>query len=752
MTRLSHHILTASLALVLAAAPQAVAAQEVVQPLPGTTDADRLADTMRQLASNPRNVDALVRAGELSLGLGDLSGAAALFARAEKVDPRNGRMKAGMASILVRSERPGQALRYFAQAEAFGLQPRFFASDRGLAYDLIGEQDRAQRDYRVALRDASDDETIRRYALSLGISGKRDLALKQLDPLVLKKDRGAWRARAFILAMSNDQRGAETIVTTMMPGAAAQGLQPFFQRLPTLSPADRAFAVHFGEVHTTPQRIADARLTPALPVMGVDPTAPVMLAQVQPQALPQATASANAGRRDKSRDRRERRASPGRVEMAAAVPVPATVAPTAAAGVSATGSAAGMRVASTAGVASPAPSTPAASTPVGGATQLASVQPLPRATAPVTAPAQSSPVAAPALPSSTPAPVFVQPLPVRPPVALAGSSTRAPGAALATARPSTTVSTPTPSGTLPETLTAQMAALPASSAGTPIVSRAGATVVAAEPVGSTPAQVAAAPTPTPTQIATTSPTPGFTSAAPVELAANTTRMPTRAVTASEDSILARIVASLSIPASELDVAPLARSSAAQPAAAAGAAPVPDDGARVVAEAQAKAARDALADRAAADALAVTKAAEAKAARAKLAADKKAADRKAVADKKLLAEKKEAAEKKAIADKAAAEEKRIARANPERIWVQVSTGATEGDLPKAWKGVKAKAPAVVGTRGGWTTPWRATNRVLAGPFKTAAEARTFVNALAKEGVSTFSFTSDAGQVITKLPAK
>ncbi len=752
MTRLSHHILTASLALVLAAVPQAVAAQEVVQPLPGTTDADRLADTMRQLASNPRNVDALVRAGELSLGLGDLSGAAALFARAEKVDPRNGRMKAGMASILVRSERPGQALRYFAQAEAFGLQPRFFASDRGLAYDLIGEQDRAQRDYRVALRDASDDETIRRYALSLGISGKRDLALKQLDPLVLKKDRGAWRARAFILAMSNDQRGAETIVTTMMPGAAAQGLQPFFQRLPTLSPADRAFAVHFGEVHTTPQRIADARLTPALPVMGVDPTAPVMLAQVQPQVVPQAAASANAGRREKSRDRRGRQASPGRVEMAASVPVPATVAPTAAAGVSATGSAAGTRVASTAGVASPAPSTPAASTPVGGATQLASVQPLPRATAPVTAPAQSSPVAAPALPSSTPAPVFVQPLPVRPPVALAGSSTRAPGAALATARPSTTVSTPTPSGTLPETLTAQMAALPTSSAGTPIVSRAGATVVAAEPVASTPAQVAAAPTPTPTQTATTSPTPGFTSAAPVELAANTSRMPTRAVTASEDSILARIVASLSIPASELDVAPLARSSAAQPAAAAGAAPVPEDGARVVAEAQAKAARDALADRAAADALAVTKAAEAKAARAKLVADKKAADRKAVADKKLLAEKKEAAEKKAIADKEAAEEKRIARANPERIWVQVSTGATEGDLPKAWKGVKAKAPAVVGTRGGWTTPWRATNRVLAGPFKTAAEARTFVNALAKEGVSTFSFTSDAGQVITKLPAK
>ncbi|MDD1452572.1 hypothetical protein NHF48_019235 [Sphingomonas sp. H160509] len=172
MTRSSHHLLTAALALVLAAVPAAASAQAVVQAIPGTTDADKLGDVMRQLASNPRNIDALIKAGDLSMGLGDLSGAAALFARAEKVNPRDGRAKAGMASILVRSERPGEALRYYAQAEGLGLDPRNFAADRGLAYDLIGQQDRAQRDYRVALRDAPDDETTRRYALSLGISGK----------------------------------------------------------------------------------------------------------------------------------------------------------------------------------------------------------------------------------------------------------------------------------------------------------------------------------------------------------------------------------------------------------------------------------------------------------------------------------------------------------------------------------------------------------------------------------------------------
>ena len=196
--------LSLTAALLLATAPCAVAAQEVVQALPGTTDADRLGDVMRQLASSPQNVDALLRAGELSIDVGDLSGAAALFARAEKVDPRNGRIKAGMASILVRSERPGEALRYFAQAESLGLDARRFATDRALAYDLVGQQDRAQRDYRVALRDTPDDETVRRYALSLGISGKQELALKQLAPLLQKTDRGAWRARAFILAMTGD--------------------------------------------------------------------------------------------------------------------------------------------------------------------------------------------------------------------------------------------------------------------------------------------------------------------------------------------------------------------------------------------------------------------------------------------------------------------------------------------------------------------------------------------------------------------
>ncbi len=738
--------LSLTAALLLATAPCAVAAQEVVQALPGTTDADRLGDVMRQLVSSPQNVDALLRAGELSIDVGDLSGAAALFARAEKVDPRNGRIKAGMASILVRSERPGEALRYFAQAESLGLDARRFATDRALAYDLVGQQDRAQRDYRVALRDTPDDETVRRYALSLGISGKQELALKQLAPLLQKTDRGAWRARAFILAMTGDVPAAERIATTMMPAGMAQGLLPFFARLPSLPASDRAFAVHFGEIHATPARLADARMAPPRPMLGPDPTAPVMMAAAQPVVQPSA-------KQQKSNRRDRRQAS--LVETAAVVPVatPKTVqslpAPVAVAQ-------SPVRTAPTAFQAS-APvmvaQAPARTTPT-------TVQPssVPSAVQVAQAPVRTAPVAT----QSAPAPVVVAQA-VRPSLPVTQPAYRAP-TTLAQVQPAAPViaqTSPTAAnGQLPTTMAAQMAAMPVPG-GAP-ATRASSTALPTTslPVPSAPLVANVQPVPSPgfstgtvahvatsvvrpTAVAPAAATVEATPAAvapPVAVAAT----PSPAATADapsigqtgDDSILARIVAGLSIPASELDVAPVAVAST--PATAA----ISSDAARVLAEAEAKAQRDT-----AAKAVLVKKLAAEKAAVAK-----KAADKKAVADKKALAEKKAAAAEKALADKEAAEEKRIARANPERIWVQVAGGATESDLPKAWKAVKAKAPTVFAARSGWTTPLRATNRVVTGPFKTDAEARSFVNQLAKGGVSAFTFTSEPGQSVTRLPAK
>ena len=211
----------AALIAFLLSASAPAAAQEVAPP--PTPSADKLAEEMRVLAREPRNVRALLSAGELSARLNDPAAAAGFFARAQALDPNNPRVQAGQAMVMVRKERPGEALRLFADAERRGLSMEAYASDRGLAYDLIGAQAHAQRDHRIAMRDNPDDETVRRYALSLGISGRSDEAMKLLDPLLRRSDRAGWRARAFILAMNGDAAGAERDAQVALAFAHEEG-------------------------------------------------------------------------------------------------------------------------------------------------------------------------------------------------------------------------------------------------------------------------------------------------------------------------------------------------------------------------------------------------------------------------------------------------------------------------------------------------------------------------------------------------
>jgi tetratricopeptide (TPR) repeat protein len=659
-----------------------------IQPL-ATPDADALASEMRLLAANPLDLNALIRAGELTLKLEDPTAAATFFARAERIDPRNPRIKAGMGSLLVAAERPGEALRRFNEAETLGYDGRNFAADRGLAYDLIGEQERAQRDYRMALKYRPDDETVRRYALSLGISGKRDKALEQLDPLLRKSDRGAWRTRAFILAMGGDLSGAERIATTMMPAGLAQGLQPFFERLPTLSAADRAFAVHFGEVRPTPERIADARLVPALAPLAPEPGEAVAVAAVAAQP----TAAAPDRRKDKKRKRDH-----GRAELATATTPPPPAPPPLPA-----------PPAYVAGNQAQFPPAPPVAAPARAASaSIVPAQPVAKAASPFA----SAPTARPPLASSARRPATA-------PIADPANRGLAPAARQVIEPPLAATSPRSVPAAPPSSIRA------ADAAAQPKTSANNAIGVAAADVTTHGIQAAAAPIP------------------------GSVRVSPLAPVRSEDSILAAIIANIAVPGSELveqassPASVAVQSSRADPAPASPLGRTAANGAAPGRVADARATADRAADaKAAAD--------------RKTLADKKAlADRKALADKK-IADAKKAADAKKVADaKKAAEEKKKndpKRLEPARVWVQVAGGATVGDLPKQWARVHESAPALFKGKQGWTTPLRATNRLLTGPFKSDDEAQAFVNALAKTGISAFTFSSEAGQKIEKLPAK
>ncbi|THD37720.1 MAG: SPOR domain-containing protein [Sphingomonas sp.] len=656
--------------LTVAALGFAVAGGAHAQTAVENRDADALAADMRILAANPVDIEALITAGELTLRMGDTTAAAGFFTRAEKLDPNNPRVKAGMGSLMVRAERPGMALLRFQEAERRGLSPSKFAADRGLAYDLIGQQDRAQRDYRLALADGPDDEATRRYALSLGISGQKDEALRLLDPLVRRSDRAAWRDRAFILAMSGDTNGAERIAATMMSPGLGAGLTPFFRRLSQLSAVDRAFAVNFGELATTPERIADAQLVPPLPRLGPDPYAPREVAA----AVAVVTPPVDDGRKRKRR--RKDDLAPAVPAVAAAAPVEVALAP------------------------------PAYVPPRG---------------------------------TSAPGPT-----PTPPPVRVAAAS---PNPALAPA-PVTIYERPAPSPA-----PAPSPVPPPNPAPTPAI------------------EVAATTPPAPPA----DPTPGVADQPSASEAG--VPAPTATARVSEDTVLSRIVASLDqrLPASAPpprrapSPTPVAVAKIEQPVAA----PKSKPGST---RTRAKPAADDLAAAAPPPAKSrgkdrgkdeIADASDTKARAAKPAKDEappldksgcpippksgkgKGAAKSSTKDKPVLSARCKAAQAKAD-EKAKADA--AAKGEPARVWVQVAGGANEASLEKAWAAQKAKAPDLFRGRQGWTTPLRATNRVLTGPFKSEEEAQDFVNRMAKAGLSGFVFTSAKGQKIERLGSK
>lgn len=128
--------------------------------------------------------------------------------------------------------------------------------------------------------------------------------------------------------------------------------------------------------------------------------------------------------------------------------------------------------------------------------------------------------------------------------------------------------------------------------------------------------------------------------------------------------------------------------------------------------------------------------------------------KAAAAKEKLADKDDkdskTAKGKAKAKEAAAEKDKASQApGGERYWVQVASGANKADLGRAWEKTKARAPKLLNGRTTYTSPWKASNRLLVGPFKTDEEAQGFVNTLGKAGMGGMQFTSRGKTKVERL---
>ncbi len=284
----------------------AMVSQPVVQPIVASKGM-KLNDALGLLARNPQDVSALIGAGRASMEIGDLDAAVGFFQRADRLAPGNAQVKAGLAGAYAQSEDPFTAIPLFSEAEKAGAIDPLLQADRGLAYDLVGDNASAQRYYRTALAAGQNDEVLRRLALSQAIAGDRRGMESTLSPLLQRQDKAAWRTRAFGLAILGQPEEGIAIARTNLPAALADSMAGYLQYMPRLTAAQQAAAANLGHF---PRASEIGRDDPR--VVLFQPKRPV-LAAASPVPPP------SSGKGKKGRDKPDRNARPP-VQVAAAAP------------------------------------------------------------------------------------------------------------------------------------------------------------------------------------------------------------------------------------------------------------------------------------------------------------------------------------------------------------------------------------------------------------------------------------------------
>lgn len=212
--------------------------------------AAELRAAMRRISFNSSDADAMADAGNASLALGDANAALNFFTRANALRPGNSRIVSGLATATVRTENPFEALRLFDQAVRLGASERSIALDRALAFDLLGNFGRAQQDYKLARTASTSDDLIIRQSVSLSLAGQKEAADAMLVPLLQRNSASAWRARAFMLAARGELRESSRVAQGFMDASSALRMEGFFRLMPSLTPAQKAAAIHLGHFPT----------------------------------------------------------------------------------------------------------------------------------------------------------------------------------------------------------------------------------------------------------------------------------------------------------------------------------------------------------------------------------------------------------------------------------------------------------------------------------------------------------------------
>ena len=88
----------------------------------------------------------------------------------------------------------------------------------------------------------------------------------------------------------------------------------------------------------------------------------------------------------------------------------------------------------------------------------------------------------------------------------------------------------------------------------------------------------------------------------------------------------------------------------------------------------------------------------------------------------------------------------------RYWVQLASGQNPGALPGQFNRIKSRAPDMMEGLKPYIAQEPNKVRLLVGPFANSSDASDFADGLESARVNAFSWTSDPGQLIRKLPTE
>lgn len=247
------------------------------------------------LTRDPRNQTALDSATRLLMRTGYPEAADDYLALLQQLRPGDPTLALRRARALNRMQQPARAMEQLDLSARQGGSGAVIEPERGLALDLLGRQPEAQKSYAAALHASPFDlVTQRRLALSLAMSQDYGAALALLqgqvnDPAGAQDVR---RSLALVYALSGQTDEALQIAATATSDGSVSGppdpavltaLRPFYQRLPALTPAQKARAVYFSQL--------PAEESPAASVADVTEPAEIRATELPPAAPPAAAAS-----------------------------------------------------------------------------------------------------------------------------------------------------------------------------------------------------------------------------------------------------------------------------------------------------------------------------------------------------------------------------------------------------------------------------------------------------------------------------